>query len=429
QPSDVEQVRDERPLPLEAVLASPGMLFVQGFTLAPDVALLSLAVAHPGAERPLVVAALFRPDRLLRIVGASRMHETWIVDERGELVMHADVGRLLAPEGSAQHPLVREGLTARADRGVTTYARTDDAEVMLGAWSRVESARLLVLTQLPKRVALTATRELIVRSALFAAAVLLLALLASLYLSRRLTDPIRRLRAAAEQVGSGRFDVQLDTSQRDELGELAEAFAQMARALQTAQAQLIRSEKMAAFGQLGAGITHEVKNPVAGIVGLAQVAQKQLTRPDKVREILKLIESEGLRCSEILVNFLRFAREEPAVPERHLVDVNEVVTAAARMFSHQLAATEVSLSLRLAPDAPQVLGGTNELQQVLVNLAINAQQAMGRGGTVTIETGADDGWAWILFSDTGPGIPAHLRDRIFEPFFTTKQPGEGTGLG
>lgn len=425
---DLDLSRQEHPLPVDAIAHVPGKLFIQNGSLPPDGVLLTVAVAQQTQGGVMILAADFRPDRLLRIMASSKMHATWMVDERGGLVMHADPARIVERGDWSSHPLVRAGLEERPDRGVKTFQRADGEE-MLGAWARIPTGRLLVVTEIPREVALSASRQLVARSTLFAAAVLLMALIASIYLSRRLTDPIRRLRSAAEQIGLGRFDVPVEVHSRDELGELAESFNHMAQALKSAQIQLVRSEKMAVFGQLGAGITHEVKNPIAGIVGLAQVAQHSVDRPEKLKELLKMIETEGLRCTDILVNFLRFARQEPGARAMEPVSVNEAVSAAVKVFSHQLAATEVYVELHLDPSAPKVLGVSGELQQVLLNLAINAQQAMKGGGKVTIETRRDGDWAELRFTDDGPGIPEELRERIFDPFFTTKAPGEGTGLG
>ncbi|MHB8876351.1 MAG: sensor histidine kinase [Myxococcaceae bacterium] len=209
---------------------------------------------------------------------------------------------------------------------------------------------------------------------------------------------------------------------------LARPVAELEFALQVAQAQLVESEKLAAFGQLAAGIAHEVKNPVAGIVGLAQVAKRELEHPERAQELLGLIEAEGLRCAELLVSFLRFVRHEGGPRSVQELALNDTVASAARLVAHQLKASDVSLQLELDPRSPRVKGVQHELQQVLVNLALNSQQAMPRGGTVRIETGAVDGWAEIRFSDSGPGISEAVRGRLFEPFQTGK-PGQGTGLG
>ena len=192
-----------------------------------------------------------------------------------------------------------------------------------------------------------------------------------------------------------------------------------------------RLARMAAFGQLAAGITHEVKNPITGIISFAQIAQKKLEDKEQVRELLRLIEQEGLRCRSILSDFLNLARSDASAPARALrLNLDELVRRAAPLFAHQLSVTQVQVELELCGALPEVLGSPNELIQVLLNLAINAQQAMPQGGTVQIRTRpGKDGGASLSVADDGPGIPQEHLPRLFEPFFTTKPVGQGTGLG
>ena len=442
-PDDLERIRKERPLPLEALLAKGDHLHVQNSSLPPDAAVLTLAVAYPG-ETPLVVAVDFRHERLLRIFGRSKIHETYLVDERGEILAHPDPRKVIGRADLSGHALVKEAIEAKVEQGVKEFKNQAGAS-FLGAYARVGIGRLAVLTQLPKNEALRAASDLVYRSFLFGVAILIAAFIASVFFSRLLTAPIRRLRAATAVIGEGRFDVKVDVKSRDEIGDLARSFEDMAKALKQTQAQLVRSEKMAAFGQLGAGITHEVKNPMTGIVGFAQLGQMSLDEPDKIKEMFELIEKEGKRCSEILVNFLKFARAD--TKEHEAVQPNLVVQEAAKICRHQLMINKVNLDVKLDPDAPPILGNAAELQQVLLNLAINAQQAMPKGGgRVRMSTGrdpgtdsadpgdsgaedGDGGFATISVADDGPGIPEDVREKIFEPFFTTKAPGEGTGLG
>jgi signal transduction histidine kinase len=200
-------------------------------------------------------------------------------------------------------------------------------------------------------------------------------------------------------------------------------------ALAVAHAQLVQSEKMAAFGQLGAGIAHEIKNPLTGISGCAQLALMQTEAGTPVHKNLDIIQRETERCRTIIENLLRFARQERSI----LVptDVNEVVAASIAIVQHQLEINEIHLRERLALSLPRVRGNANQLQQVLMNLMINAQQAMeGRTGEVTVATrGAVDGAVEIVVSDNGPGMTPEVQAKVFEPFFTTKPTGQGTGLG
>jgi len=254
--------------------------------------------------------------------------------------------------------------------------------------------------------------------------------------ARRITRPVERLSDATREIAKGDFEFQVDVQGRDEIGALAGSFNQMASELKTreerleeANAQLIQSEKLAAFGQLGAGIAHEVKNPLAGILGCAQLSLMEIEEDTPVYQNVKLIEKETERCKTIIENLLKFARQEKAIFEP--TDINAVVTDAGAIVNHQLEVNQVKLIQDLSDKLPTIRGNANQLQQVFMNLFMNAQHAMeGEPGTVTVKTRrTPDERIEIVVSDTGPGIPAEIQSKLFEPFFTTKPTGEGTGLG
>lgn len=422
--ADLDRIRKERPIPFDAVMEGERRLYVHNSSLPPSAAVLT--VAYRRADEGLIIVADILHDRLLRVLGRSEHHEAFIVDERGEVVAHPTAAWVVERRDLSTNPLVREALASGAANGVKEFTGSD-GETYLGAYGRVGTGRLWAFTQIPKSVALRASQELTRRTVLFAIAVLLLAFIATIFTSRIITSPIRRLRAATETIGQGRFDVAIDVNSRDEIGDLAQAFTHMAVALKEVQGQLIQSEKLAAFGQLGAGITHEVKNPMTGIVSFAQLAQRKLDDKEKLSEFLKLIEKEALRCRDILVNFLKFARSGGARHEP--IDPNELVEAAATILRHQLNIHNVRLETELGEGLPAILGSPPELQQVILNLSLNAQQAMPKGGRVTLRSRADGSDVLIDVIDEGPGIPAEIQAKIFEPFFTTKESGKGTGLG
>jgi signal transduction histidine kinase len=186
---------------------------------------------------------------------------------------------------------------------------------------------------------------------------------------------------------------------------------------------------MAAFGVLGAGIAHEVKNPLAGILGCAQISLRQAQTGTPIHTNLALIEKETKRCKTIIENLLRFARQEKAVME--VFDVTRPLEDAMSIVHHQLELQQVKLESSLAADLPSIHGSANQLQQVFMNLLINAQQAMGpEGGMVSVSTARrGTGHVEVIVRDNGSGIPKDIQKRIFDPFFTTKPNGTGTGLG
>ena len=219
-------------------------------------------------------------------------------------------------------------------------------------------------------------------------------------------------------------------SSRDEIGDLADSFNQMAEelniremALKEAQSALIQSEKMAAFGQLGAGIAHEVKNPLAGILGLAQLSLRKTGKNSPHTKNLMMIETETKRCKTVIENLLKFARQEKVTFER--IEINQVVEEATAMIAHQLGIHNIKIEKQLEPNLPQIVGNANQITQVLLNLMINAQQAMERkAGVVAVTTRRYNAAnVELQVGDTGSGIPQDLQAKVFEPFFTTKPVG------
>jgi signal transduction histidine kinase len=202
------------------------------------------------------------------------------------------------------------------------------------------------------------------------------------------------------------------------------------QSLRKAQLALVQSEKMAAVGTLSAGLAHEVKNPLSAVLGYAQLAKRKIAEPEVVKGHLDIIESETKRCNDIIGNLMQFSRAEKG--EFSEISINDVIKKSVGIVDHQLSLHKVRVKTTLAGHIPPLLGNANQLQQVLMNLAINAQHAMGDdGGTISIMTEIDEstGSALITVDDTGPGVPEDVAANIFEPFFTTKAAGQGTGLG
>ncbi|HXF96540.1 MAG TPA: ATP-binding protein [Gemmatimonadales bacterium] len=199
--------------------------------------------------------------------------------------------------------------------------------------------------------------------------------------------------------------------------------------LRRAEAQLQQAEKLAAMGQLVSGVAHEINNPAAIISGFAQTLLLDDLRPEH-REMIKMVYDEATRIGRITSNLLAFARAGGR--ERALVSVNDLVRRTFALRSYHLSTLNIRVTLELDPSDPLVWGSGSELQQMLLNLLINAEQALvEREGTrvIALRTRAGERDVTLACGDTGPGIPPEIRDRIFDPFFSTKPEGIGTGLG
>ncbi|MFC1683284.1 GAF domain-containing protein [Candidatus Zixiibacteriota bacterium] len=215
--------------------------------------------------------------------------------------------------------------------------------------------------------------------------------------------------------------------------------------LKAAQADVVQAGKMAAVGQLAAGIAHELNNPIGGIMGYAQFSLSKMEKlgvagegesediAADISRYLQHIEKESQRCKAIVQNLLNFSRTAPLA--YHQVDVNFTVSESLQFIEHGLTAHKIEVEKKLANDLPHILGNENQLQQVFVNIILNAQKAMPQGGKLTVTTSCckkDENSSEcieVLFRDTGVGISQENISRIFEPFFTTRKIGEGTGLG
>ncbi len=191
--------------------------------------------------------------------------------------------------------------------------------------------------------------------------------------------------------------------------------------------KLVQADKLSSIGLLAAGVAHEVNTPLAVISTYAQMLAKQVTGDDQKSKLLEKIAKQTFRASEIVNSLLNFSRTSPT--EFGEVDLNRVIRETATLIEHQFQKSGVQTAVNLAEKLPPVRGNSGKLQQVFLNLFINARDAMPGGGSLTIRTWAENGFAHVEIADTGQGIAPENLARIYDPFFTTKAPKKGTGLG
>ncbi len=292
------------------------------------------------------------------------------------------------------------------------------------------------------RAALAATRRQV--TGFGVAAVLLAGAIVSLII-RKVTQPLVVLRDQAEAVGRGDFSRRIERIANDETGELAEAFnamtgnlhasrAELERALQTlreTQAQLVQSEKLSAVGQFVAGVAHELNNPLTSVVGYADLLLHDPAHAEGP-VYLQRINQAAERCRKIVQNLLSFSRQHP--PERREVRLEEVCDAVIEFLAYEMRHSGVKVERRYGDGVPPIIGDTHQLQQVVLNLANNARQALEEfrdDGVITLTTEHRPETQRVVLrvADNGPGIAPEHRSRLFDPFFTTKAEGKGTGLG
>lgn len=423
------EYRDANPLPRTL----SGRLEVKLENIRTDLSLLRLMIDVPATEsrEAFALAASIKPDRLASATKRARGFKASILNSEGQSVFEQDAE---SARGAAFWAEEVKNTSAAAVG--TALEFEEDGVAMIGAYAPMADGALWATITVPSSVVYLTARELLSNLTIGALLLFAIAAIVSLIFARRLSRPLEHLTEAAERVGKGEFEVIVEATSSDEIGALSHSFNQMTGELRErdvklagANAALVQSEKLAAFGQLGAGIAHEVKNPLAGILGYAQLTLRKLDEDSPFRKNLDIIESETRRCTEIISNLLKFARQENTVMAP--TDINEVVNAALQIVDHQLGVNNVKINKELAPDLPSCQANANQLQQAIMNFAINAQQAMGtEGGNLIMRTHTGPaGEVIIEVEDDGPGIPDDIKANIFEPFFTTKPAGQGTGLG
>jgi two-component system, NtrC family, sensor kinase len=191
--------------------------------------------------------------------------------------------------------------------------------------------------------------------------------------------------------------------------------------------QLLQAEKLSSVGLLAAGVAHEVNTPLTGISSYTQMLLKEMPETDHRKPILEKIEKQTFRAAEIVNGLLNFARINGG--EYHDVDVNKLIGESISLLDHQMRQNHIKLSIALDPSIPAVYGNSGKLQQVFINLFLNAKDAMPSGGELTVVSSMNDSMVTIDIEDTGVGISGDDIKRIYDPFFTTKKTGKGTGLG
>lgn len=266
-------------------------------------------------------------------------------------------------------------------------------------------------------------------------------------LQRNIIRPARNLLHATEQVEHGNLDVTLPVAGPVEIAQLAEAYNQMVDALlhsrqetkeqicaleqtnsklQEARDELVRSEKLASIGQLAAGLAHELGNPLAALIGYLEVLQAQMSNDGQL-DILRRSINEAQRIDFLVRELLDFSRPTDVVVDE--VDPVVELKKGLDLLKHQGVFSQINVVDNIATESALVRIDRNKLQQVYVNIFLNAAQACAADGVITVSTESCEDMISIVIADNGCGIKKEEIMKIFNPFFTTKNPGEGTGLG
>jgi signal transduction histidine kinase/CheY-like chemotaxis protein len=375
-----------------------------------------------------------------------------------------------------------EGPPAGTARGATTTSLRDGIP-WTGALSAVKGTPWVIWVARPQAEVLARVHGFLIRMLLVALGVVVLGGVGARLLSGHIIAPLSEVTHAAEAIAGGDYSIRLKPVRRDEVGRLAEAFTTMAASIEQAsielsdqaleleaqqtelqeaneelrqtvtamsaareahkqlEAQLQQAQKMEAVGRLAGGVAHDFNNMLTVMISYTDLVLANNTVADDVRNDLKQVRSAADRAATLTRQLLAFSRKQVLRPS--VVDVNEVVGGVTTMLARVMP-ENIRVSTTLGTGIEPVFVDRGQLEQVLMNLAVNARDAMAAGGALTIETsnamlddsyvgfhpgGAPGPHVVLSVRDTGIGMDAATRERIFEPFFTTKPVGQGTGLG
>ncbi len=246
--------------------------------------------------------------------------------------------------------------------------------------------------------------------------------------------PMVELQEKIAMVSEGDLNAAVSFDRRnDEIGDLGRNFNHMMQQLRESRieietlhrTQMSRAEHLATLGELATGLAHEIRNPLAGIAGVIEIISRDLPSTSPARAVVKDVRLEIAQINRILTDLLETARPHP--PRMSLSNLNTTVEHAVMLARQQVMSKPIKIELQQAPDLAEVEHDSDQIHQVLLNLLLNAVQAMEGAGTVRVEIGSHDDFASASVTDTGRGIPEQHLSQIFRPFYTTK--GNGTGLG
>ena len=294
--------------------------------------------------------------------------------------------------------------------------------------------------------------------------ILLVSISVGWLLHRLIYVPLRDLETGSKKLASGDFDHAIPVRGDDEFGSLARSTNLMMAALKKsrqdlenwvqtlelkvkertqelnlAEAEIARGEKLASIGQLAAGIAHELNNPLTGVLTFTSLLRRKMPEKSQDAEDLDLVIRETKRCASIIRRLLDFAREK--VPEKKFINLNHLVGDTVKFVERSAALQKIEISMDLDPDLPEILVDSDLIKQVIMNILVNAKQAIEENGSIQVQTRFNPGRKMantgnelvpvveLSISDTGCGIPEANLQRIFDPFFTSKEVGKGTGLG
>ncbi len=420
------------------------------------VLIISLLIKDPAGRALGVLKELVLMDYVANLIFESHLGETgkfFLANPRGEILLDERPSELPI-RGIPRVPYF-ENVPFKPSH-TAVYVNSQGNEV-LGSWKWVQGLGCYLIAEQDTKEAFHQSHLLTRRALILFAASTLAILLIAYWAVETVTRPLRSMGEAVASFAEGQFQKAIVVDRKDEIGKLMDGFTKMAAKLKKAygalegkvqasntelekayfmlkqkQEQLIRSGKMAALGQLSAGVAHEIRNPLTSIKIFIQSLEKQLDLDETQREDFRIIKKEMDRLNGIVTRFLNFAR--PEEPQFQAVNLYGLVTDALNLLAPRIKNNGIRVGISLPPDLPAVKGDPKQLDQVLLNLLLNAVEAMPKGGTLEVRSDlktvpeSEEKLFQIVIQDSGPGIGKEQQARLFDPFFSTKEGGTGLGL-
>ncbi|MFH0725102.1 MAG: cache domain-containing protein [Pseudomonadota bacterium] len=376
-------------------------------------------------------------ERIIRIV--KNIH----VDGRGYAFLIDALGRVIAHprfEPLAHHlentpdPSLKELILEMMTGASGWKPYTFEEESKVAAFAPIPFMNWSLAVTLPSREfrkEAIAIRAKVVQAVVIT---LLFAVTGVSVLTYYLLKPVRALVDATKRIAEGDLEHEIPLQSTDELGDLTSAFNRMVWHLNRTKNELVRSEKLIALGRLSAGVAHEVRNPLNAMKGAIVYLQRQRAGDALVGEYTQLVSEEIDRLSQFVSEFLCFARQ--SVPKPEPTDINRLIYATQNLFEKEALERGIRLHNQLATDLPVAAVDPHQMEQVLMNVLMNAMDALPNGGDITFSSRllkgqadrADTPWVRVTVEDNGIGISADHLKSIFDPFFSTKDAGTGLGL-
>jgi signal transduction histidine kinase len=449
-------------IPVDEVLKSGsgvGAMLITGSARTPH-ATLAVRYEGPGDEGPRIIASAVSLRRIADHLAtlASNDRDILLLDRDGRIVIS---GRSVGPP-SLEHKQLDQGPLHSLPDSWTVSEFDSGGHRVIGAFVPAPAFHFGVVVERWVESALRPARRLGYTTAYWVGVAALVAAVVGVALSRSLSYRVGSLLKGSKDIARGKLDMRLQVSSNDELGELATSFNAMAtsldaarkeiiaqtdeimnwnaslekrveektRELRDAQDLLLRSRSLAAIGSLGAGVAHEINNPLTGVLGLAQLLMADMTEDHPARSMIADIEAEALRIQAIVANLLRFSQKQAGEDFRRL-NLAEVIEDALELCGKQrLESSGIALVRAVPNPSPPIRGNALQLQAAFMQLIQNAAAAMEGGGTLTLETTMpEEKILRLRVTDTGRGIQTEYLSRIFDPFFTTKSQRTDTGIG